>query len=82
MAQLPDGWIITTNTKFEEGRINVELVTHELVYCEHCKHMEHAINGNGGHGYCCNKPDSPVKNECWLKADWFCADGERKGENE
>lgn len=75
MARLPAGWIFIPKFK-DMTTITVE--QRELVRCAECKHLfdsEHTEN-------CC---DVLMEKADWLveisvNPDWFCANGERKGE--
>ena len=78
MARLPDGHIITLRGN---RNATITLTQRELVFCEHCKHSISAWE-NGKGGYCCTNHDGPIDENCLIPPDWFCADGERRGEDD
>ena len=56
-----------------------KLKEHEVVRCKDCNHGGCRTNNLDGSIYrvVCKK-HSTKRNERWMDADWFCADGERR----
>ena len=54
-----------------------------VVLCKDCKHggcRTQKLDGSIFRVVC--KKHGTKKNEVWMDADWFCADGERRNDNE
>ena len=62
----------------EVGLSSLETTT--IVRCKDCKHggcRTHRASDGSVYRVVCKKHGTK-KNEVWMDADWFCADGERK----
>ena len=69
-------WIVSIADEGEIGVIESANWMQELVRCNDCIHWDR------GHAEECNNSDSVCFHNGWCKPDWFCADGERKSDDQ
>lgn len=50
-----------------------------VVRCKECKYAIESRQ-HGEYPFCCTHYEGPIDQYCDLKADWFCADGEKVSE--
>ena len=54
---------------------------HRLVRCKDCKWGEPARNGKGEEMIFCYCGDTGIEDGWLLDPDWYCAEGERRGDH-
>ena len=50
----------------------------EIVRCGECKYWSEVDTSDGFRYGQCDRPDSAIRGNCFIRESWFCADGERK----
>lgn len=73
--KLPDGWIFTPRQDVKD-RSKIVVERSELVRCRNCRYYNTNYCGDG-FGWCERNGIGHGTSD-----DWFCADGEKRGEDE
>ena len=74
--------IVNCKYKKDIDELDRLYATEDLIRCEDCKYGEPCKNALGENCVICKNPDAPWLDNILIMPNWYCADGERREEND